>query len=300
MPLILTRATLEMLLDDVVVKTGLLMRVCMPARVVSYFPPVPGPRPTPPRAMIQIDLKYAREGHIDDVDLAAMEVFQPAADAREPGELVGSYPMMIVPIHFPGPWGMWARGPLLPGELGKLVWCDRSIDSWQVDGGSPTGPTDPGFGHTHGGMTGGPMNDCWFEPGLRSGFSMGVGPAGTLPSVVDPVAWEIGTADGLSTLKITAPGGGLPVMMELKTAGATLTLDALTVIKGGALAVQFLAKAPPLVQLLTALASDLSTWVPAPMDGGLALKTKMLLPGGFLTIAAGLIGQISCTKMQGE
>ncbi len=243
MPLILTRATLEMLLDDVVVKTGLTMRVCMPARVVSYFPPVPGPRPTPPRAMIQIDLKYAREGHIDDIDLAAMEVFQPAADAREPGELVGSYPMMIVPIHFPGPWGMWARGPLLPGELGKLVWCDRSIDSWQVDGGSPTGPTDPGFGHMHGGMTGGPMNDCWFEPGLRSGFSMGVGPVGTAPSVVDPAAWMIGSADGFSVLKITAPGGGVPVRMDLTTTAPNLTLDSSLFVDIGLGATSFAAKA---------------------------------------------------------
>ncbi len=104
----------------------------------------------------------------------------------------------------------------------------------------------------------------------------------------------------MSTLKITAPGGGLPVMTGLKTTGATLVLDALTVVKVGALATQFLAKAPPLVQLLTALYNDVNTWVPVAMDGGLALKTKMLLPGGFLTIAAALLGQISCTKAQGE
>lgn len=243
MALILSRATLEMLLDDVVERTCLQLRVCMPARVVQWLPPVPGPRPTPARAIVQIDLKYAREGHPDDLDPASLELFQPASDPREPGELVGTYPLVLVPVHYPGPWGMWARGPLLTGELGVLVWCDRSIDSWQVEGGMPTGPVDPVFSHSHGGATGGPLNDAWFQPGVRSGMSMAAGPPGTAPSVIDPAAWAIGSADGLSTLKITAPGGGPPVAMDLTTTAPELTLDAAAFVNVGLGATSFAAKA---------------------------------------------------------
>ena len=243
MPLILTRATLEMLLDDVVERTCLQLRVCMPARVVEWIPPASGPRPTPARALVQIDLRYAREGHPDDLDPASQEYFQAANDPREPGELVGVYPLVQVPIHYPGPWGMWARGPLLKGELGILVWCDRSIDSWQIEGGMPDGPVDPVLSHTHGGATGGPMNDAWFHPGTRTGMSMAAGPAGTAPSVIDNDAWRIGTADGLSTLKITAPGGLPATAMSLSTSAPELTLDAATFVNVGQGAVSFAAKA---------------------------------------------------------
>jgi hypothetical protein len=86
-------------------------------------------------------------------------------------------------------------------------------------------------------------------------------------------------------------------MMELKTAGATLVLDALTVIQVGSLAAQFLAKAPPLVSLWTLLNTALTTWVPVFGDGGTALKTAL---APFIAQANALIGQISCTKAQGE
>ena len=85
--------------------------------------------------------------------------------------------------------------------------------------------------------------------------------------------------------------------MELKTAGATLTLDAVALVKVGALASQFLAKAPPLVQILTALATDISAWVPVTE---VALKTAMMLPTGTVGRIIALAGTISCTKAQGE
>lgn len=292
MPLLQTRVTLEEFAEQIVRRASLELRVCMPAKVVLYVPPAAAPKPTPPRAVLQIDLMYAREGRLEDVDVTAGETFTPAMDPRLPGEIVGPYPLVTCPVHYPGPWGMWSRGPLLPGELGKLVFADRSLDSWQLTGGG-TKPIDPVFSHCHGFN----LHDAWFEPGIRSGLSMAAGPPGTAPSVIDPVAWQIGTADGLSGLKITAPGGGVPVSLELTTAGPLLTLDAATTIKHGAAATKPFALAPALIEIFTALAADIGTWVPVTEA---ALKAAMMLPTGTVGKILALIGQIAAVKNLGE
>jgi len=217
---------------------GIELRVCMPAHVIEYIPPQAGPRPTPPRVRVRIELKYARECRKGDQ--TPNEIFTPNANVKLPGEAVGEYAdgSLLVPVHFPGPWGMWSCGPLLVGEQGKLVWCDRSIDSWQIDGGDV--PVDPVFGHTHGGgIDGGPMNDAWFEPGVRSGKGL----AGMVTSTIPTNAWRVGTADGAAGMTINSLENALPLDMLVKTTAPTMTLDAATTIKVGANAVSFAAKA---------------------------------------------------------
>lgn len=254
------RVTLERLLTRVKRDVGLELRVCMPAHVIEYIPPIQGARPTPPRVRVRIDLLYARDARAGDANPSETYVADP--NPKLIGEALGEYAegSLLVPVHFPGPWGMWSCGPLMPGEQGKLVWCDRSIDSWQIDGGPE--PIDPVFGHTHGGgLDGGPMNDAWFEPGVRSGKGLGYDPASNIPTD----AWRIGTGDGAAGMTINMPTAGLPLDLTLQTSGATLTLDAATSIKVGANAVSFAAKAD-LVEANLNTVKTAMTLIPAAVD----------------------------------
>lgn len=250
---------------------GLELRVCMPAHVIEYIAPQAGPRPTPPRVRVRIELKYARECRKGDQ--TPNETFIPNANVKLPGEAVGEYAdgSLLVPVHFPGPWGMWSCGPLLVGEQGKLVWCDRSIDSWQIDGGDV--PVDPVFGHTHGGgIDGGPMNDAWFEPGVRSGKGL----AGMVTSTIPTNAWRIGTADGAAGMTINSLQNALPLDMLVKTTGPTMTLDAATAIKVGANATSFGAKADLVSAKLIAFKAAISAAAVVAGDGGAAFKANIM------------------------
>ena len=282
----LTRMSLEEFMEEVRRSDDLELRVCLPARVISWIPPVPGPRPTPPRALVLVELTFAREARAGDVKPG--EQYVPDEDLGRPGEARGMYTALTVPVHFPGPKGMWSRGPLQPGEQGKIVFADRSLDLWQIEGGPV--PVDPGFSHTHGFN----MHDGWFEPGVRSG-------AGMVGSDIPTDGWAIGTSDGLAGLKIFSLTAPLPLSIELTTTGQRLTVDALLEIHLGALADDFVARAGPIMELFTNLASTLGSWVPpvAPViDNGLALKTALLLPfTGFIAKAASLVPQIPSTKV---
>lgn len=280
----LTRMTLEELLVEAKRSDDLEFRVCLPARVISWIPPIPGPRPTPPRALVLVELAYAREARAGDVKPG--ETYAPDDDLALPGEARGMYTALTVPVHFPGPKGMWARGPLQPGEQGKIVYCDRSLDLWQIEGGPV--PVDPGFSHTHGFN----LHDGWFEPGTRSGMGM-------VGSDIPVDGWAIGTAEGTAGLKIFSLTAPLPLSMELTTTGQRLTLDALLEIHLGALADDFVARASPIMELFSTLATAFAAgWVVVPQDGGLALKTALNVPvTGFVAKAAQLIPQIPSTKV---
>lgn len=282
----LTRMSLEELLAEARRSDEIELRVCLPARVISWIPPVPGPRPTPPRALVLVELAFAREARA--ADILPGEVYFPDEDLARPGEARGMYTALTVPVHFPGPKGMWARGPLQPGEQGKIVYADRSLDNWQIDGGPV--PVDPGFSHTHGFN----MHDGWFEPGTRSGFGM----AG---SDIPLDGYAIGDCSGLAGFKIFSATAPMPFSMELTTTGQRVTIDALAEIYLGALADDFVARASPIMELFSTLASAFNGWVPplAPaIDNGAALKTALSLPGvGFIAKAAQLVPQIPSVKV---
>ena len=108
----------------------------MPARVLEYVPADPAaPRPTPPRAWVRCDLYSVLAGDQDEAE--GSDVYVPPETPGTQGDILREYAggKFLVPVHFPGNWGGWSRGELLPGELGKLVFADRSLDTWQVDGG---------------------------------------------------------------------------------------------------------------------------------------------------------------------
>lgn len=260
---------------------GLELRVCMPAHVIEYIPPQAGPRPTPPRVRVRIELKYARECRKGDQ--TPNETFIPNANVKLPGEAVGEYAdgSLLVPVHFPGPWGMWSCGPLLVGEQGKLVWCDRSIDSWQIDGGDV--PVDPVFGHTHGGgIDGGPMNDAWFEPGVRSGKGL----AGMVTSTIPTDAWRIGTADGAAGMTINSLTNELPLNMQVSTSGQQLTLDAAKAILVGGGATSYGALANLVTAKFNAIKAAVSGAGVVAGDGGAAFKANLMTALNAIDFAA--------------
>lgn len=260
---------------------GIELRVCMPAHVLEYIPPTVGPRPTPPRVRVRIELMYARECRKGDQK--PTETFTPNPNSKLPGEAVGEYAegSLLVPVHFPGPWGMWSCGPLMPGEQGKLVWCDRSIDSWQIDGGDK--PIDPVLSHTHGGgLDGGPLNDAWFEPGVRSGKGL----AGMVTSSIPTDAWRIGTADGAAGMSINSLEHSMPLNMQVSTTGQQLTLDASQTILVGAGATSFAALADLVTAKFNAFKAAISSAAVAAGDGGATFKTNIMAALNAIDFAA--------------
>ena len=287
------RLTLAELCEMIVRQVGLELRVCLPARVLEYIPPTAGPRPTPPRVRVRCDLLYAREGAADEAGPG--EVHVPSTDPSDPGELIGEYAegSIPVPVHFPGGWGGWSRGPLLPGEWGKLVFTDRSIDGWQIDGGVGD-PLDPVFPHTHGFN----LCDAFFEPGVRSGAAMAATTPG--PSVVPADAHAWGLADGSAGLEIRHPTGNPTTQRDVKlsTTGQLVRIDAVgKVVAGNPATAAPLAKAAPLSANLDALNQAVQS-IPAtgvPQTDAALTAIKGAFAAAFLTFAP-----IATTKIQGD
>lgn len=257
------------------------LRVLAPATVTKFIPPAPGPYgPLPAMVEVEVDLKYARPGRVGDADPSVPEVFKPVPGALTgEGELVGTVPPFTCPVRFPGFAGMWMRRALPVGEQGTVEFSDRALGRWLVAGRLGGLPVDPGEGATHGEN----LCDAFFTPGARSGPK-------TIPGSVPLEGSALGSEDNLSELFF----GELEA--HLKTIAPKLVLDALTEVLVGANAVDPIAKAPPLVQVLQLLYTALNTWVPVPMDGGAALKTQLGIPGGFLLTASALINQIAAAK----
>lgn len=295
------RLSFPELLDIVKREVGLELRVCMPARVVEWVPPdTNSPRPTPPRARVRIDLCAVVAGDPDEVEGSDRYV-PPDAPGRQ-GDILREYgggEPILVPVHFPGGWGGWSRGELLPGELGKLVFADRSLDAWQVEGGAGD-PIDPYFDHLHGFN----LCDAWFEPGVRSGRAMSANAPG--PSDVPAGASAWGLADGSAGLTVRHPTGDPTTQRDLAltTTGQLARVDAAaSVVAGDPATAKALAFAEVVVEILEALASDLTVWVPpvAPViDNGAALKTAVLLPTGFVGKLNALKALIATTKLSAD
>ena len=182
----------------------------MPGTVLEWTPPVEaGLESKPAMVRVRPDFKYARA--IDNADSAA-----PGEEVREHPAFgliaVGVLPEIPnVPVHYPGPSGMMATGPVQIGECGLLVFADRSIDDWIQDG----GPAEWALRHQRHNLT-----DAIFLPGLRYG---------TAAQSVDQNLYFIGREDRTAGMGIDATTRDLIVSTE----GANATLDAATQIKLG-------------------------------------------------------------------
>ena len=258
------------------------LRYLLPATVTKYLPPGPGPYgPLPAMVEVLVDLEVARSGRAGDADASVPERFKPIAGALAgEGELVGRYVPFTCPIEFCGPDGGWLRGALLPGQPGCVSFTDRALGRWLV---ALAVPVDPGEGATHGEN----LCDAFFRPGARNGART---PAGSVPAE----GVTLGTADPADPLQHLLHLGAPET--SLTTTAPTLTLDGAVEVKVGAAAADLIAKAVPLVQILTQLQADLTEWVPVPNDGGAALKTILALPGGTLSKLASLLAQVSAVK----
>lgn len=162
------------------------VRTAYPARVLAYYPPDPVLK-DPAMVDVQIARKYSRViDHPADVKTG-----ETPREDREHGTLAVAdlKPIPRVVVHYPGFGGMRLTGPLLPGEEGLLITCDRSIDRWVRRGSVPV--QDPVFRHK--------MNwkDSIFLPGLRAGADVGF-------DVVPEAAWRLGSDDGTWGLTVDA------------------------------------------------------------------------------------------------
>lgn len=274
------------------------LRVCMPARVLSYIPPdASAARPTPPRVVVRCDLYSVLVGDPDEVE--GSDVYVPPENPSSQGEIRREYGAgaFMVPVHFPGGWGAWSRGELMPGELGKLVFADRSLDTWQIDGGVGD-PIDPVFPHAHGFN----LCDAYFEPGVRSGRAMSAAAPG--PSVVPTGASAWGLADGTAGLEVRHPTGDPTTQRDLalRTTGQLARIDAASqVVAGDPATAKAVALADAIIEIVEALASNLASWVVVPQDGGAALKTIVSAPGvGVISKINTLKTLIAATKLSAD
>jgi hypothetical protein len=263
------------------------LRVCVPATVKLFLPPSAGPYgPLPAMVQVEIDLEYARAGRAGDADPSVPERFKPLPGSiTTEGELVGAAPPFTCPVMFPGFGAGWLRGPLLPGEQGLVHFTDRALGRWLVSARLPGVdlPVDPGEGATHGEN----LCDAFFVPGARNGPQT---KQGSIPAEGVTLGTEDPAAPLQHELHLGAPES------HLTTGSPTLTLDSVFEVLIGKGAVDLIAKADPVMQVLQLLYAALNTWVPVPNDGGLALKTQLGIPGGFLLTASALISQITATK----
>jgi hypothetical protein len=102
-----------------------------------------------------------------------------------------------VPVMFPGGAGLRLTFPLNPGDTGLLVFSDRSLDTWQDQGGEVS-PTDLRRHH---------LSDAVFFPGLHpnnkpwSGAEAGVVTLGSDTGAADFVALAAKVTAQLNALK---------------------------------------------------------------------------------------------------
>lgn len=266
-PLMLARAIIR--------RAQITTNVAMPGTVLEWTPPVEaGPESKPAMVRVRPDFKYARA--IDNADSAA-----PGEEVREHPAFgliaVGVLPEIPnVPVHYPGPSGMMATGPVQIGECGLLVFADRSIDDWIQDG----GPAEWALRHQRHNLT-----DAIFQPGLRYG---------TVAQSVDQNLYFIGREDRTAGMGIDATTRDLTVSTE----GPNATVDAATQIKLGANATLGVARLNDNVTASAAFTTFMTQVVTALTTIAAAVPVPIVPP----VIPAGPIGAISSasTKVKSE
>lgn len=80
----------------------------------------------------------------------------------EGGDVIEPLPVLpTIPVVFPRGGGYFMSFPLLPGDTGMVVVCDRSLDNWRQLG----GVQDPLDGREH------PLSGAAFYPGLHDNLT---------------------------------------------------------------------------------------------------------------------------------
>jgi hypothetical protein len=189
------------------------LRVGMPATVLVWRPPVAaGPMSKP--AMVDVQPHFIEVIGMNSVDELTPELAAVGwIPTMERGTWVRKRQLPMIrnrPVHYPGPAGMYCRGPLKPGETGWLKFADRSLDKWIQLG----IPVDPTFMQYH------DLTDAVFEPGLR---------AGATSLLVDSAKFTIGSEDDAAGFDIDDATRDI----TLRTTGPNATVEALTQISLG-------------------------------------------------------------------
>lgn len=69
-----------------------------------------------------------------------------------------SLPVLLnVPVEHPRGKDYWIKLPIAVGDTGRVSFCDRSLDTWLVNGGGPINPEDTRMHH---------LSDAVFTPGI--------------------------------------------------------------------------------------------------------------------------------------
>lgn len=210
MPLPGRGATSDQFWDALIYEVFTTMRVCVPATVKAWNPPVPGLRPA--TVKIELDFLLVRSVSVEsEVQTSKGETL-----LRETAGLkaVGPRPPFdFVPIIYSGPPSFNMRGPIDVGTTGLYIIADRCIDQWLNTG----GPLDPAVAVKH------DINDGFFLP---------TGYHGRNTPTISPDVHQLGPDDGTAGFEIAVADKSIRVF----TVGPKAMIDALTEIDLGALA----------------------------------------------------------------
>lgn len=160
------------------------INVCKPGVVVSYSPGVAGDSPATVRVRPSFQAVY--------VDTAGRELPKPLPDCPE-----------AIVAGFAGGGFRGGAAPR-PGDIGLLLYCDRSLETFHGGDGSPR---DPSLGHTHA------QTDAFFLPMARPGAT---------PWVPNTEGWSLSTDTGA----MPEPG---EILMSM---AGELTLEGVQVLLG--------------------------------------------------------------------
>lgn len=129
------------------------LRVCMPARVVTFDAATC-------KATVRLELLRVQEIR---------------------GEAVPDIPTIIplVPVVLPRNAIAGVTIPILPGDTGRVVFSDRALAAW-LQNGNPVAPVDPENGRAHN------LADAMFEPGVfTDADAIAAGPIDMTATVVE-------------------------------------------------------------------------------------------------------------------
>ncbi len=240
----------------------ILMRcnVCKPATVQSWSPPVLGVLPAV--VSVQIDFKYTRAINNQSELQAGESLSQETAGLRAVGTWV---PIPNVPVLAMGSPSFGWRGKVPDGTTGMLLFADTILDQWKTSG----GPVDPAMFERHS------LNCGIFVPTLYHG--------GNTPTI-DPLVDVLGPNDGTAGFEIAT---GTDKSVRVFTDGPNAVIDALTLIKLGALATEAITKAE---SLIAAIDGAWAAATPVANDGGASLKAT------WIAYWAGVKNTIKATK----
>jgi hypothetical protein len=250
------------------------LRVCVPATVQSWAPPVAGATPLP--ATVTIKLDFLRIRVIDNpAEVRAdrgEKLLQENTSLKAAGELPK---FQRVPIVYAGAGpGCNIRGPIAKGTTGLYIVADRCIDQWLNTG----GPLDPATADKHN------INDGFFLPVTYHGKNS--------PQISADVH-QVGPDDGSAGMEIAT---GSDNSIRLFTDGPTANIDAATAVQLGNALGPLLAVArqtddvgPKTAMTAWALVVEtaINTLIPGTFTPANSFATTVNAGNGFGTITSG-------------